>query len=145
MVRRARSRRVSQCVTRRTDVVCRASALCARVSAVAAAMDRVFRAQRVLEVLYSPTRVFSRPRRAQPRKGIHPLLHKLTVVATNGATHRVRTSVKQLGDYLFLALDANNHPAYTGRVIKGPATGQAAKFKRKFDFLNQGVTAGKKR
>ena len=125
----------------------RASARGARVRAVAAAMDRVFQcAARVLEVLYSPIlRVFSRPRRAQPRKGIHPLLHKLTVVATNGATHRVRTSVKQLGDYLFLALDANNHPAYTGRVVKGPATGQAAKFKRKFDFLNQGVTAGKKR
>ena len=92
--------------------------------------------------MFSPRRVASR---AQPRKGIHPLLHKLTIVATNGATHRVRTSVKQLGDYLFLTLDANNHPAYTGRVIKGPATGQAAKFKRKFDFLNQGVTIGKKR
>ena len=31
------------------------------------------------------------------------------------------TTVKQLGDYLFLTLDANNHPAYTGKVIKGPA------------------------
>lgn len=52
------------------------------------------------------------------------------------------TTVKQLGDYLFLTLDANNHPAYTGKVIKGPATGQAAKFKRKFDFLTN-ATLGK--
>jgi len=63
-------------------------------------------------------------------------------VATNGATRRVPTTVKQLGDYLFLTLDANNHPAYTGKVIKGPATGQAAKFKRKFDFLTN-ATLGK--
>ena len=60
----------------------------------------------------------------------------------NGSTRRVPTTVKQLGDYLFLTLDANNHPAYTGKVIKGPATGQAAKFKRKFDFLTN-ATLGK--
>ena len=72
------------------------------------------------------------------------MLHKLTVVATNGATYRVNTPVKQLGDLLFLTLDANNHPAYTGKVIKGPATGQPAKFNRKFDFLSDKVLGKKK-
>jgi len=81
------------------------------------------------------------PSRAQPRKGIHPLLHTLTLVATNGSTTRVPTTVKALGNLLFLSVDATNHPAYTGKVIKGPATGQAAKFKRKFDFLSDSSSA----
>jgi len=46
-----------------------------------------------------------------------------------------------LGNLLFLSVDATNHPAYTGKVIKGPATGQAAKFKRKFDFLSDSSSA----
>ena len=84
--------------------------------------------------------------RAQPRKGIHPLLHTLTLVATDGSTTRVPTTVKALGNLSFLSLDATNHPAYTGKVIKGPATGQAAKFKRKFDFLSDSsASAGTKK
>ena len=86
------------------------------------------------------------PSRAQPRKGIHPLLHTLTLVATDGSTTRVPTTVKALGNLSFLSLDATNHPAYTGKVIKGPATGQAAKFKRKFDFLSDSsASAGTKK
>mgnify|MGYP003309215436 CR=1 FL=1 len=56
------------------------------------------------------------PSRAQPRKGIHPLLHTLTLVATDGSTTRVPTTVKALGNLSFLSLDATNHPAYTGTV-----------------------------
>lgn len=67
-------------------------------------------------------------------------------MATNGATHRVRTTVKQLGDLLFLTLDSNNNPAYTGKVVKTAATGQAAKFKRNFEFLLDGFNRpGKKK
>ena len=51
--------------------------------------------------------------------------------------------MKQLGDYSFLALDVNNHPAYTGKVVKGPAVGQEAKFKRRFDFLSDRVFQAK--
>lgn len=49
--------------------------------------------------------------------------------------------MKQLGNALFLTLDEHNHPAYQGREVKSAATGQAAKFKRKFDFLSN-VTLG---
>lgn len=68
-------------------------------------------------------------------------MHALTVVCTNGSTRRSLSPVKQLGNALFLTLDEHNHPAYQGREVKSAATGQAAKFKRKFDFLSN-VTLG---
>lgn len=53
--------------------------------------------------------------------------------------------MKQLGDALFLTLDEHNHPAYQGREVKSAATGQAAKFKRKFDFLSNAALGLRKK
>ena len=44
--------------------------------------------------------------------------------------------MKQNSSRYFLAADQDTHPAWTGKKAASIATGQAAKFKKRFDFLS---------
>ena len=71
----------------------------------------------------------------QAKKGLHPLLYRITVVGTKGGTFPLLSAVKHKGDSYFLQHDHDTHVAWTGKHVAAAATGQVAKFKRRFDFL----------
>ena len=74
--------------------------------------------------------------KTQAKKGLHPLLYRITVVGTKGGTFPLLSAVKHKGDSYFLQHDHDTHVAWTGKHVAAAATGQVAKFKRRFDFLS---------
>ena len=80
----------------------------------------------------------------QAKKGLHPLLYRITVVGTKGGTFPIFSAVQQKGSKLFLQADQDTHSLWSGKKVVSAATGQVAKFKKRFDFLS-GTTIGKKK
>ena len=66
------------------------------------------------------------------KKGIHPLLHRLRVVTSQGASTRVWSTMKARNDTLFLQSDPSNHPAWTGKAQVVVKAGRYAKFLQRF-------------
>lgn len=84
------------------------------------------------------------PSTPQAKKGLHPLLYRVTVVGTKGGTFPSWSTVKQKAGKYFLAADHDTHSLWSGKKVAQAATGQVAKFKRRFDFLSATPTAAKK-
>ena len=80
----------------------------------------------------------------QAKKGLHPLLYRITVVGTKGGTFPIFSAVQQKGSKLFLQADQDTHSLWSGKKVVSAATGQVAKFKKRFDFLSS-ATIGKKK
>jgi ribosomal protein L31 len=71
------------------------------------------------------------------------LLYRITVVGTKGGTFPLFSAVKHKAQSYFLQQD---HDTWTGKVVESAATGQVAKFKRRFDFLSAAnAVVGKKK
>ena len=81
---------------------------------------------------------------SKAKKGLHPLLYRITVVGTKGGTFPIFSAVQQKGSKLFLQADQDTHSLWSGKKVVSAATGQVAKFKKRFDFLS-GTTIGKKK
>jgi|Transcript_1932 ribosomal protein L31 len=80
------------------------------------------------------------------KKGLHPLLYRITVVGTKGGTFPLFSAVKHKAQSYFLQQDHDTHVTWTGKVVESAATGQVAKFKRRFDFLSAAnAVVGKKK
>jgi large subunit ribosomal protein L31 len=67
------------------------------------------------------------------RKGIHPLLKRLTVVNAQGASTSVWSTMSARGGAIFLQSDPTTHPAWTGRKLAIANTGRVAKFRQRFE------------
>ena len=66
------------------------------------------------------------------RKGIHPLLRRLQLVTTQGASTSVWSPINARDGRLLLAVDHNTHPAWTGRKAEVSNTGRVARFRQRF-------------
>lgn len=73
---------------------------------------------------------------------IHPDYHFITVVMTDGATYKTRSTWGKEGDTLTLDVDSKSHPAWTGGV-KLRKTGQMEKFQNRFKGF-EAAASGKK-
>lgn len=69
------------------------------------------------------------------RAGLHPVLRKMTVVMTNGATFQVLTPCKKIKDNYHLTADKTTHHAWTGKERQIEDVGQVAKFNSRFKHL----------
>lgn len=69
------------------------------------------------------------------KKGIHPDVHEITVVMTDGTSYQTRSTWGKAGDTLKLDIDSKSHPAWTGVHRLIDSGGQLAKFNKRFqDF-----------
>lgn len=69
------------------------------------------------------------------KKDIHPEVHEINVVMTDGTTYRTRSTWGKAGDTLKLDIDSKSHPAWTGVHRLIDSGGQLAKFNKRFqDF-----------
>jgi large subunit ribosomal protein L31 len=70
------------------------------------------------------------------KRDIHPELHEIEVVMTDGSKFQVRSTWGKKGDTLNLDIDPLSHPAWTGGqqnlVDRG---GRVSKFKNKYANL----------
>jgi large subunit ribosomal protein L31 len=66
------------------------------------------------------------------KKDIHPEYHEITVVMTDGASFKTRSTYGKAGDTLRLDIDPKSHPAWTGVHRLVDSGGQLAKFNRRF-------------
>ena len=67
------------------------------------------------------------------KKDIHPDYHEITVVMTDGAEFRTRSTWGETGGVMKLDVDPRTHPAWTGggrRIVD--TEGQVARFNRRF-------------
>jgi ribosomal protein L31 len=83
-----------------------------------------------------------RPPQFQPRKGIHPLLYRISIVGTKGATFPWLSAVPFKAGKFFCQTDQDTHVLWTGKKEVKAATGQVAKFKRRFDYLSEAELPG---
>lgn len=73
------------------------------------------------------------------KKDIHPDYHEITVVMTDGAEFKTRTTWGKEGDVLKLDVDPRTHPAWTGggrRIVD--TGGQVARFNKRFGSFGFG-------
>ena len=84
----------------------------------------------------SPTTSFCVHDNTQAKKGLHPLLYRITVVGTKGGTFPILSTVQQKASKYFLSADQDTHSLWSGKKVITAATGQVAKFKKRFDFLS---------
>jgi ribosomal protein L31 len=66
------------------------------------------------------------------RKGIHPLLRRLQLVTTQGASTTVWSTLAARDGRILLQADHNTHPAWTGRKAAISNTGRVARFRQRF-------------
>jgi len=66
---------------------------------------------------------------------IHPDYHEITVVMTDGAEYKTRSTYGKEGDVLRLDIDPKTHPAWTGVHRLLDTGGQLAKFNKRFQGL----------
>lgn len=66
------------------------------------------------------------------RKGIHPLLRRLTVVDTRGASSHLWSCVSVPRAALLLQSDPSTHPAWTLRKAAATNTGRVALYRQRF-------------
>ena len=85
------------------------------------------------------------PSHPQARKGLHPLLYRIPVVGTKGGTFPIWSSVQHKAGKYFQSADQDTNAVWTGKKVAVAATGQVAKFKRRFDFLSAADIGGKKK
>jgi len=67
-----------------------------------------------------------------PRRGIHPLMQRLRIVTAKGASFEYLGAVKAAENTIFLQNDPTTHPSWTGKELKRAATGQTAKFLKRY-------------
>jgi large subunit ribosomal protein L31 len=64
---------------------------------------------------------------------IHPDYHEITVVMTDGAQFKTRSTYGAAGDTMRLDIDPKSHPAWTGSSNANlKEGGQVAKFNKRF-------------
>ncbi|MDR1597406.1 MAG: 50S ribosomal protein L31 [Holosporales bacterium] len=67
------------------------------------------------------------------KKGIHPQLHKIRVVMTDGSEFETRSAWGKDGDAINLDIDPKSHPAWIGGGKKLiDSGGQLSKFGKRF-------------
>lgn len=74
------------------------------------------------------------------KKEIHPDYHEITVVMTDGAEFRTRSTWGETGGVMKLDVDPRTHPAWTGggrRIVD--TEGQVARFNRRFAAFGLGA------
>ena len=64
------------------------------------------------------------------RKGIHPLMRRLTLVNAQGASSTVWSTMAARNGQLLLQTDPSTHPAWTGRKLAVVRTSPAAGLRR---------------
>ena len=67
------------------------------------------------------------------RKGIHPLMKRLTLVTSQGASSTIWSTMSARRGQLILQTDPSNHPAWTGRKAAVANTGRVARFRQRFE------------
>lgn len=68
------------------------------------------------------------------KKEGHPDYHKIKVVMTNGTEFETYSTYGSEGDKLYLDIDPNTHPAWTGGNAQlMDRGGRLSKFKKKFE------------
>jgi ribosomal protein L31 len=60
-------------------------------------------------------------------------------VGTKGGTFQTLSTVQQKASKYFLSADQDTHSLWSGKEVISAATGQVAKFKKRFDFLKSGA------
>ncbi len=67
------------------------------------------------------------------KKDIHPDYHEITVVMTDGATFKTRSTLGKEGETIKLDIDPKTHPAWTGGAQHlVDSGGQLARFNKRF-------------
>jgi large subunit ribosomal protein L31 len=66
------------------------------------------------------------------KKDIHPQLHELKVVMTDGSEYTTRSTLNMQGEKMTLAVDPKNHPAYTGKMRNLDTAGRGEKFAARY-------------
>lgn len=74
------------------------------------------------------------------KAAIHPDLHEITVVMTDGSEFKTRSTWGKAGDTMRLDIDPKTHPAWTGQHRILNQGGQLAKFNKRFS----GITSAAK-
>lgn len=70
-----------------------------------------------------------------PRPGIHPIMHRVTVVLRNGASIEVMSAVPRAAPY-FLRQDPTNTPLWTGKDSSLASEDEhMAKFLKKYEGI----------
>ena len=78
------------------------------------------------------------------KKDIHPDYHEITVITTDGKSHKTTTTWGKAGDTMRLEIDPKSHPAWTGVHRLIDSGGQLAKFNKKFQNLGLKKTGSEK-
>ncbi|HSE76665.1 MAG TPA: 50S ribosomal protein L31 [Alphaproteobacteria bacterium] len=78
------------------------------------------------------------------KKKIHPDYHEITVVMTDGASFKTRSTYGKKGESLRLDIDPKTHPAWTGQHRLVDSGGQVAKFNKRFQNFGLQSTEKKK-
>jgi ribosomal protein L31 len=79
-----------------------------------------------------PLRTLSPNIAHQAKKGLHPLLYKITVVGTKGGTFETFSTVQYKASRYFLTADQDSHELWTGKKVVAAVTGVGSHFKGKF-------------
>lgn len=66
------------------------------------------------------------------KQDTHPDYHEITVIMTDGAEFKTRSTWGKAGDVLRLDIDPKSHPAWTGVHRLLDSGGQLAKFNKRF-------------
>lgn len=72
------------------------------------------------------------------KKNLHPKLHTVNVVLTDGTTFETQTSWGKPGDTMRLDIDPISHPAWTGVHKLLDSGGQVSKFNSRFKGIDLG-------
>lgn len=75
----------------------------------------------------------------QAKKGLHPLLYRITVIGTQGGTFPLLSTVQEKTGKFFLTVDQDTHSLWSGKettVIEASGSGRRGTFGHKFDFLS---------
>ena len=71
------------------------------------------------------------------KQGIHPDYHEITVLMTNGDSHKTMSTYGKEGSTIQLDIDITTHPAWTGGgAVLNKKKGKAADFNKKFGSIN---------